>query len=521
MSTPVPESPGIYITESLTPISNTNTPGEAIGVIAGNYNQGPNLPTLITSFNQYTKVYGTFAAAAGNTALHYAVYQYFNNGGSQVYVLAVPNTDAVSSALVIQDINSPADNVMTVSAISSGAWGNSLYVSITSAGNTGRFNLNVYLGGTSASNLVEPFVDVSINPSDSRNVASLVNSPVSGSNYIKVAVTLPGAYEAGIDDPALIEATPLAGGSSGVTAPSMATAVPAALDMLQGTSLNVNVPGVYNSTTVNALITWAEERGDVMLIIDGPPPSFPETSATVTQNYVNLVTGGSPILASTYATLYAPWVQITDPASSLPGAVQWVPPGGAVLGIWSRTDNAVGPWQAPAGVQYGQIAVTNLEALFTSADLNTLNSNNINALRFVPNYYPAVMGVRTLEQGYPDRYISVRRMIIMLEHDINFLLQPALFEPNSPALWLQVDNVITNYLTNLMQDSALAGTTPDTSFTVICDSSNNTPSTAQAGIVNVDVSVALLSPAEFILITISQNQNTGSITISTSPTASS
>jgi hypothetical protein len=255
-----------------------------------------------------------------------------------------------------------------------------------------------------------------------------------------------------------------------------------------------------------------------MLIVDGPQPASPESSSQVVQNYLNLITGGTPITNSTYVTLYAPWIQIVDPASSIPGAARWVPPGGAILGLWNSTDNSVGPWQTPAGVVYGKINLINLEALFTASDLDTLNTNNINAIRFVPNYFPAVMGGRTLEQGYPDRYISVRRMLIKLEHDFTFLLQPALFEPNDAQLWLQITSILNNYLTTLMQQNALGGTTPPTAFQVTCDSSNNTPATAQAGIVNVNVAVALNSPAEFILINISQFQATGATTITTSPT---
>lgn len=516
--TATPQSPGVYITEILEPLGNNNIPGEAVGVFAANYNQGPNVPTLITSWNQYMKKYGTFQQAANNSSLHYAVYQFFNNGGSQCYIVAIPNTDATIGTLTLQDVNTPPDNVITISAISAGAWSNNVYVAITSAGNTGRFNVVIYNGGTASNNIAEQFVDLSINPADPRNVATIINSPKYGSDFINMVVTLPSnQYVAGVNDPALINPTPLSGGSNGVTAPSLSTAIPAQLDKLEGTVLNLNIPGVNTPSVINALIAWAEGRGDVMLVIDGPVPAPPESSGQVVQNYLNLITGGTPITASTYATLYAPWIQIVNPASSIPGATVWVPPGGAVLGIWSRADNLVGPWQTPAGVSYGKINLINLEALFTASDLTTLNTNNINAIRFVPNYYPAIMGGRTLEQGYPSRYISVRRMLVKLEHDFTFLLQPALFEPNNAALWLQITSILTNYLTQLMQQGALGGTTPDTSFQVTCDSSNNTPATAAAGIVNANVAVALLSPAEFILINISQFQNTGTTTITTTP----
>jgi uncharacterized protein len=507
--------PGIYISETLTPLTGASgIPGTAIATFAANFNMGPTVPTFVSSWSQYTKLYGTFATAHGSY-LHYAVFQYFNNGGSGCYVLSVPNTDAVGASLVLQDINSPPDNVLTVKTISPGAWGNNIYIAITSAGNTGRFNFQVFNGGTSQANLAENFVDLSINPADPRNVISIVNSPSAGSKYITVTSTIPGSYSPGVDDPALIAATPLSGGSDGSTSPVLATAVPASLDMIQGTILNVNLPGISDIPTINALISWAEGRGDVMIVVDGPVPAPPESSAQVAANYVNMVTGGTPLTSSTYATLYAPWISITDPASTNPGATVWTPPGGAVLGIWSSTDNAEGPWQAPAGISFGEINLQNLEALFSSDDLDTLNENNINAIRFVPGYFPALMGVRTLEAGFPDRYISVRRTLILLEHQFTTLLQYALFEPNGPDLWAQVTNSLENYLTGLMQQGVLGGSTQDTTFNVTCDASNNPPASANAGILNVDVGVALQSPAEFIVINISQFQNTGATTITT------
>src|SRR6185437_6083175 len=370
-----------------------------------------------------------------------------------------------------------------------------------------RFNVDIYYNGTAPVNLVERFIDLSINPADNRNVVSIVNSNVSGSKFVKVVPTISGSYQPGVNDPALISATPLAGGSDGVTSPSIATLIPVAFDTLQGQALNLNIPGLTDVTILNDLIAWAEGRGDIMLVIDGPVPNPPETSADVVQRYLNMVTGGSSITASTYATIYAPFILVSDPAASLPGATVWLPPGGSLLGIWSRTDAAKGPHQSPAGVSFGAINVIDFEERFTNDDLDTLNANNINALRFVPGYFPAIMGARTLEQGYPDRYVAVRRELIKLEHDLTFLLHFALLDPNNPSLWLHITLVITNYLTQQLQACVFGGSTPADSFAVICDDTNNTPATAHAGIVNCQVAVSLLSPAEFILITISQFQN--------------
>jgi len=519
MSVPY-EYPGIFIGETLAPLNSNinNVPGLAVATFAAAYNQGPTVPTFVQSWNQYAQLFGGFATANGNL-LPYAVYQYFNNGGTGCYILRVPNTDAVSASLTLQDVNTPADNVMTVTAKSPGAWGNTIYISITTAGNTGRFNFVVYSGGTAASNVVENFLDLSINPADQRNVSAVVNSPVSGSNYVTLNVTLPGAYTLGVYDPALISPTLLSGGSDGVTAPNLSSVVPTQLDSLQGVIINLNLPGVYASTTINPILAWAAGRGDVMMVIDGPAPSFPTTSATVVQNYVNLVTGGSAITPSTYATIYAPWIQVQNPGSSVANATIWLPPGGSVLGVWNRTDNQVGPQQTPAGVEYGQVNLINLEAQFTAADLTNLEAYNINPIRFVPGYYPAIMGGRTLQQSYPDRYISVRRELIQLEHDFSQLLQFALFEPNDQTLWDQIIYVITNYLNQQLQAGVFGGNTQANSFSVVCDSTNNTPATTVAGIVNVNVAVSLLNPAEFILINISQFQNTGTTITSTTTSA--
>jgi phage tail sheath protein FI len=519
MSVPY-EYPSIIIGETLAPLNaNINgVPGLAVGCFAGAFNQGPTVPTLIQSWSQFTQLYGTLSTANGNL-LPYAVNQFFNNGGSQCYVLRVPNSDAVTASLTLQDVNSPPDNVMTITAVSPGAWANSVYIAITSAGNSGRFNFVVYSGGNSGTNVVENFLDLSINPADPRNVVAVINSPISGSNYVNINVTLPGTYSAGVNDPALISATLLSGGSDGITAPNLSTAVPASLDTLQGIILNLNLPGVYQSTTLNPVIAWAEGRGDVMLVIDGPPPAFPETSADVAQNYINIVSGGSAITASTYAALYAPWVLVNNPASSIANAAIWLPPGGSVLGVWNKTDINVGPSQTPAGVTYGQVSLQNLEAQFTPTDLANLENYNINPIRFVPGYYPCIMGGRTLDHGYPDQYLSVRRELIQLENDFTQLLQFALFSPNDTTLWNQIVYVLTNYLNQQLQQGVFGGTTQADSFSVTCDTSNNTPATAAAGIVNISVAVSLLSPAEFIFINISQFQNTGT-TVTTTSTSS-
>jgi hypothetical protein len=512
-----PARPGVFVTTSLNPLetSQSGIPGEALPCFALPYNRGPIAPTLIKSWQQFVLLYGGFNVSGGSL-LHYAVYQYFNNNGSACYVLRLPNSDAVYATTSFEGINSDVSTaILTVKASSPGAWGNQLYLTVNTTGVAGRVNITVYNGGSLAANVVETWVDLSMNPADPRNVAAIINSPISGSAYITVTESLGSGYVAGTTDLAVV-ASPqaLTTGADGTTVPTIGTAIPAALDQLQNQILNLNVPGWTTTSDLNTLISWAQGRGDVFLVIDGPVPSLPETSAQVAQNYINMVqTNG--INQTVQAAVYAPWLQIANPASAVPGATAWVPPGGAVLGVWNYTDQVYGVQKTPAGIQT-PIKAIGLEAKFTASDLNGLKSAMINPIKQVPGAGFCIFDGMTLLPGYPNQFISVERTIQMLVHDLTDMSRFALFEPNDANLWAQITSVVERYLTQLMQQGVLAGSTPDTSFAVVCDSSNNTLNSAQSGMVNVSVAVALTSPAEFILINLSQFQGTTTATVTTS-----
>lgn len=499
------QRPGVFVNQSLTPLTSSvsGVPGEGTATFALNYNTGPTLPVLINSWAQFTTLFGDFSASGGSL-LHYAVYQFFANGGPACFVMRVPNTDAVVATLGLLDTNGPPDTVMTVSALTPGAWANKVHVEVVASGISGRFNLNVYANG----NLVNPaeqYLSASVNPADARYIATMVNSPVAGSNFISVAVTLPSnTYVQGVNDPAPVSSTPLAGGIDGTTAPALGTTVPAALDTLQNQVMYLNLPGVTDPASINAVLTWADGRGDVMVVVDGPPPNLPETSAQVVTNYTNMVTGGSPVSADPNAVIYAPWLLIFDPASTVPGATRFVPPGGAVLAVWDQAVTRYGIQQAPAGT-WATVAAVALEANFTATDLNNLRTYQINPVKVIPGQAGfCIFGTTTLGLGYPNRYVPVQRTLIQLTHDMESILASSVFAPDDADLWASVTTKLTTYLTQQMTEDVFAGTTPAEAFSVVCDSTNNTPSSAQAGIVNVTVGVALLSPAEFIVIDLQQ-----------------
>lgn len=519
-----PGYPQVSVYPHLNPLQNSSIgiPGEATPAFCLPYNRGPIVPTLITSWQQFTNLYGNFNVSNGSL-LHYAVYQFFNNGGVSCFVLRIPNTDAVAATLNLDGIGSDISTpIMTVTCQSPGAWGDTVYVGVTPTGITGRFNFTVYNGGTASGNVAESFVDLSMNPADRRYIGSIVNSQIAGSAYVSLNVTLPGnTYILGQTDLAPTAPISLQSGNDGSIAPNLGTTAVFQFSQLDFQILNINLPGWTTASDINAIITWADSTNQSMVIIDPPFGGIPlETSAQVAAQAIDMTTIQPVITQSTNATIYSPWLNIVDPSSSVAGATVWVPPGGAVLGVWSNFLNLYGAEQTPAGIN-ATVPANRLEATFTGTDLTNLQGNSINAIRSVRSTGQGgagfcIMGGRTLLPGYPSQFISVQRVIQQFMHDFESICAYALFKPNVPSLWASVASTLTSYLLQQMQAGVLAGNTPSTAFYVICDASINSASSAQAGILYANVGVALASPAEYININLYQFEGATTTTAATS-----
>jgi phage tail sheath protein FI len=508
--------PGVYINETLTPLAQTaTTPGESVAAFVGTSKQGgPLAPTLVSSFSQYVATYGGF----GDTSdmLPFAVYQFFNNGGNSAYIVRAAASDAVTASVTLQDTETTAKDTLKVKAISPGGWGNGVYLDVTAASSgAGRFDLYVYVGGATAAFLKERFTDVSLDPADSRNATALINSPVTGSAFIQVESLLQTAWAAN-HAPALQAGVPLAGGSDGVAAADLATAAQR-LEVVEE-NLVLNVPGVTSSTVLNPIITWAEGQGTVFVVVDGQKATSADNAHSYALSLQGMSSGGSAIRASSYAAIYGPWLIVNDPATSSSGSARLLPPGGAVLGQYSRTDASRGVQKPPAGIDTVLKGVLDVQFRFSNADQDTLNVAGVNVLKPMPGTGFVIYGARTLSLGMPDRYVSVRRSLMLIKKGILDATRFAVFEPNDQILWDQVNAVISQYLLTLMQTGVLAGSTPDQSFFVVCDSTNNTPASVANGAVNISVGVALQTPAEFIVIQI--GQSSGGATVNDSTTTS-
>jgi hypothetical protein len=276
--------------------------------------------------------------------------------------------------------------------------------------------------------------------------------------------------------------------------------------------LVLNVPGCSDTTALNTISAYCEAKGTFFLVIDSPA-SLPTYSATVTA-FENFVPGGtgSPLNATSYAAVYGPWLVMDDPSQSTPGASRILPPGGAVVGRYVSTDVNRGVQKSPAGIDIALRGVLAADVTFANSDLDALNVAGFNVIRSVPGAGFCIMGARTIKAGVPDQYITVRRSLMYVENSLVNLTRFAVFEPNNSDLWATLASVSNQFLTSALQLGVLKGSTPTEAFYVTCDDTNNTPASIASGQVNIEVGVALNTPAEFIVFTIGQYDGGAAVT---------
>ncbi|MCK6641710.1 MAG: phage tail sheath subtilisin-like domain-containing protein [Bacteroidia bacterium] len=182
-----------------------------------------------------------------------------------------------------------------------------------------------------------------------------------------------------------------------------------------------------------------------------------------------------------------------------------LPPSGGIAGIYASVDRDRGVWKAPANVSI--TGITGPATLITEAQQADLNvdptaGKSINAIRTFVGRGTIVWGARTLDGNSNEwRYVPVRRLFIMAEESIRKALDPVVFESNDKNTWMRVKSTITNFLTDLWKQGALAGSKPEQAFFVKIGL--NETMTAQdilEGKLIVEVGLAAVRPAEFIVL---------------------
>ena len=207
--------------------------------------------------------------------------------------------------------------------------------------------------------------------------------------------------------------------------------------------------------------------------------------------------------SSDYAGYYFPWIQVFDPGSN---SNIYIPPSGHIAGVYARVDTQRGVFKAPGNEAI--LGAIGLKYSISKSKQAGLNPQGINCIRNL-NGNILVWGARTLggDANGEFKYISTRRLFNFLRESIDEGTQWTVFEPNSPELWARIRRNVTAFLTTVWQSGALFGNTPEQAFYVKCDEENNPPNVRELGQVIIEIGVAVVKPAEFVIFRISQWQS--------------
>lgn len=210
-----------------------------------------------------------------------------------------------------------------------------------------------------------------------------------------------------------------------------------------------------------------------------------------------------------FTAMYAPWLLVADPKPGKDadgytnlGKTIPVPPSGHVAGIWARNDATRGVHKAPANeIVNGALGLTHNMSSQTQA---TLNKNSINGIRYFRDSGYLVWGARTAAKNPEWQYVNVRRLFNMIEESIAESTRWIVFEPNDDLLWASIRRDVGAFLTDLWRQGMLMGTAPEQAFFVKCDAENNPFDSIRKGRVIIDIGIAPVFPAEFVIFRISQ-----------------
>jgi uncharacterized protein len=206
---------------------------------------------------------------------------------------------------------------------------------------------------------------------------------------------------------------------------------------------------------------------------------------------------------SSYAAFYWPWVSVAaaDGRTGPNQTMHSIPPSGIMAGIYARRDAEDGVHAAPGNVPL--VDAIGVSVPVTEDDLGALGAEGVNVLRLGRGIRP--WGVRTASSDPMWRYINVRRLFIMLRRSIESGMAWVTFEHNTDRTWDSVRDMVSGFLGDLHQRGMFAGGKPEDCYFVRCDAETNPADAVARGVLTCEIGVAPAIPAEFIVISVTQN----------------
>ena len=551
-------SPGVYVEEYDNSPRGIEGVGTSTAGFVGLAEKGPTIgaPSLVTSFKNFTKQFGGFLSEFTHGEYRYlanSVEQFFANGGTRCFVSRVVPSDAKAAKKTA--------GILTAEAANEGKWGNRVQISFNTVtkkkmqlvSEAGEGYIAKSVDGFREGDLVvvndeynriqsifdravvfeKPFtgkvvddtlipktvlylvtVDVSIRYNDeAENYTELsfnitapnyIGTKLSGSELAKVTVApmteIGNPVEAILGEGQTSGMITLEGGSDGTMSkvnaatfigedggPGKRTGIQAFVENEQVSMMAV--PGITIPEVVVALVRHCEDLKNRVAVLDMPKDLYKTKDLIEYRNMID----------STYAAMYHPWIQVFDRASN---KSDFIPPSGAVLGVYSRTDINRGVHKAPANET---VFCSGLKTNYTKAEQDILNPEGINLIRSFPGQGIRIWGAKTASNNSAFKYINVRRLFIYVEESIKANTNWVVFEPNDATLWQRVSMTISSFLDGMWRTGMLAGSSASEAYFVEIGPSTMSRDDIMNGRLICNIGIAPSRPAEFVIFRVTQH----------------
>lgn len=241
-------------------------------------------------------------------------------------------------------------------------------------------------------------------------------------------------------------------------------------------------------------------RKDCMFIADGPRPYCLQGQKKIVRPskpkntidaeilpYTKYLTG----INTSYGAGYCDWFQIADEFS---GDYFWCPPSIKACGIYIYTDLNFEYWDAPAGLNRGIVAALDVAFSPTNKQAGQIYTKNWNYAINYPQDGIVLEGQKTLQTkpSALDR-VNVRRLLLRLERATYKVLRYVVYEGNTAYMRQRVVDLLDPYF----KEAKIGGGLYD--YKIICDETNNTPTTIDRNELHISIGVKPVKTIEFII----------------------
>jgi len=405
--------PGVTVTTAVRPgPSAPNLAPSGQFFVVGMADRGPaNAPTRVRGMADFRAIFGERVAYS---ELYDNVSTFFEEGGSQAWVVRVVGPTATTGSVTADDRQYIPEPTVTFTASGPGTWSSNLSVVVTDLPNTTK--IEVFFNGER----VERFF--------ASSVEELLNA-FSTSRY--VVATSEGSTGDAPDNLPAEDTYVLSAGSD-------------------------NRSGVNTASYTSALNLFEYELGDGAVAIPGIGSAvhLAIVSHCTTNKRIGLLTMAADTsisslktaadnLDSEYAGLFAPWVQVPTPTGS-----RFTSPEGYVAAVRNRAHSESGAWRVPAGEIAIARSLVGLSDDYNRIEGDDLDESKVNAIRVINNTV-RLYGWRSLSNDTRNfALLSIRDLLNYLVFEAESSLQPYVFRTVDARgqLLSQVNGVLTGIL---------------------------------------------------------------------------